>query len=159
MRRFQREDLEELALILGNPDVMRFSPHGPYSRKQTQEFIEGCLESYRLHETGLFALISKENTRLLGYCGFLFQTVDGVKEIEIGCRLHPDFWNKGLATEAFQAIRDYGFEHKGYQRMISITDAENTASIRVAEKNGFSLEKESVFKGSRPVFIYSIERT
>jgi ribosomal-protein-alanine N-acetyltransferase len=84
---------------------------------------------------------------LIGFCGFLHQEVDGRQEIEIAYRLHPDFWNRGIATEAARAVRDHAFRDLKLDRVISLIHPENTASRRVAEKNGMTVEKETVFRG------------
>ena len=59
----------------------------------------------------MFAVIVRVEKRLIGYCGFFRQVVDEVNEIEIGYRLDPDYWNRGLATEAAQAVRDYALKN------------------------------------------------
>lgn len=79
-------------------------------------------------------------------------------EIEIGYRLHPDFWNRGLATEAARATRDYAFRDLKLPRVISIIMPENFASRRVAEKNGMRIEKETLFKGF-PSLIFALSRS
>jgi [ribosomal protein S5]-alanine N-acetyltransferase len=71
--------------------------------------------------------------------------VDGSPEYEISYRLRRDCWGQGLATEAVQACRDYGFKQMGLTHMISIIEPENVASIRVAEKMGMTLEKKASF--------------
>jgi ribosomal-protein-alanine N-acetyltransferase len=85
---------------------------------------------------------------LVGYCGFLHQEVDGEKEIEIGYRLHPDYWNKGIATEAARAVRDHAFRDLKLLRVVSLIHPENSPSQRVAEKLGMSLEKQTIYRGS-----------
>ena len=157
LRRFREEDLEELGEVLGHPDVMRFSLSGPYSREQSKEFIDWCLSQYEEKGAGLYAVVYQESQRVIGYCGYFFQTIDGVEEVEIGYRLHPDYWNQGLATETSKAVQSNGFDRLGFNRMISIIESENTASIRVAEKNGMKYEKDSLFQNKIPVRIYSIE--
>jgi hypothetical protein len=56
-----------------------------------------------------FAVLSCAQNRLIGYSGFFHQEANGTSEIEIGYRLHPNYWNKGLATEAAQAVRAHAF--------------------------------------------------
>ncbi|MBN2655914.1 MAG: GNAT family N-acetyltransferase [Spirochaetales bacterium] len=68
--------------------------------------------------------------------------------------LDPAYWGRGLATEAAAAAADYGFCTLGFPRLISIIEEENTASIRVAEKNGFLYGKDAVFMEQVPVRIY-----
>lgn len=68
-----------------------------------------------------------------------------------------DYWNNGLATETALAVQNHGFEVLGFTRLISIIEATNIASIRVAEKNGMTLEKAVLFKDKIPVKIFSIE--
>lgn len=158
LRRFQMGDLDDMAKVLGSPDVMRFSLKGPYSKKESEEFINWCLEQYDNKGFGLYAIVYNEIKRVIGYCGYSFQIIDGIEEVEIGYRLHPEYWNLGLATEVSKSIQDYGFDKLGFDRMISIIESENIASIKVAIKNGMKKEKEVLFKDKIPVQIYSIER-
>ena len=57
-------------------------------------------------------------------------------EIEIGWRLRPAFWGRGYATEAASAVLRHGFDHLRLEEIVAEIDAENTASISVAERIG-----------------------
>ena len=94
---------------------------------------------------------------LVGYCGFLHQDVDGEKEIEIGYRLHPDYWNRGIATEAARKVRDHAFSDLELPRVISLIHCDNTPSRRVAEKIGMTFEKEILFRGF-PTQVFAVIR-
>lgn len=158
LRRFRNDDIEDVLDFMGNPEVMRFSLGGPYDRKQCEEFIQWCLSRYELKGYGLFAVTLKGSSTVVGYCGFYDQNVDGRNEVELGYRLHPRTWNAGLGTEVAYAVQNYGFVEMGFERLISMIEAENVASVRVAEKNGLRHEKDSLFKNVIPVKIYSITR-
>jgi RimJ/RimL family protein N-acetyltransferase len=94
---------------------------------------------------------------LIGHCGFLHWQIDGADEIEIGYRLHPDYWDKGIATEAAMAVRDHAFRDLKLPRVISLIHPENIPSRRVAEKIGMTLEKETIFRGF-PTNVFSLCR-
>jgi RimJ/RimL family protein N-acetyltransferase len=158
LRPFEPADLGELAEILADPEVMRFSGGGPWSRERTKRFIQGCVEDYSEERWGfgLWAVVHKEDARLIGYCGLSrFDDVDGAPEVEIGYRLSREYWGRGLATEAARAVRDYAFSRLGLKRLISMIERENTASIRVAEKIGMTCEKE-IRKWDRLVLVYAV---
>ena len=146
LRLFCENDLERLVKLFTNPGFMRFSGSNGYTREQTGEVLEKFLRWKRERLPSPFAVIDRSSEALIGYCGFLHQEVDGIDEIEIAYRLHPDFWNRGLATEAARAIRDHAFRDLKLQRVISLIHPDNHASRRVAEKNGMQLEKETTFK-------------
>ena len=59
------------------------------------------------------AVLSRADNRLIGY------------------QLHPNYWNKSLATEAAQAVRDHAFRDLDLSRVISLIHPENAASRRV----------------------------
>ena len=158
LRGFKPHDVEGVLSFLGNSEVMRFSLSGPYDRKKCEEFVNWCLGRYERKGYGLFAVTLKESKKIIGYCGFYDQKIDGCDEVELGYRLHPDFWNKGLGTEVALSVQNYGFFELGFPRLISIIESENKASIRVAQKNGMTHEKDSMFKDRVPVEIYAINK-
>jgi ribosomal-protein-alanine N-acetyltransferase len=156
LRPFSEGDLDEMVTLMANADFMRFSL-GVFSREQTAAFLEKIRTRDRDRLPSQFAVVLRSDQRLIGYCGFFAQNVDEVEELEIGYRLHPDHWGQGLATEAARAVRDHGFNELKLPRLISLIHPDNVASRRVAEKNGMTPEKETVFRGF-PTIVYSISR-
>lgn len=92
------------------------------------------------------ALILKESNVLIGFCGFIHQTIDGDQYIELGYRLDEPCWGSGLATEAAGAVRDYAFNVLQIPLLVSIIHYQNHASKRVAQKIGMRLMKQTHFK-------------
>lgn len=64
-------DLDDLASIMADPQVMRFSVSGPWSRERTQRFLEGCLVDYSEERWGYgrLAVVHKADSRLIGFAG------------------------------------------------------------------------------------------
>ena len=156
LRPFAESDLDDLSVLMANADFMRFSL-GVFSREQTAGFLEKVRARDRDGLPSQFALILRSNQKLIGYCGFFLQTVDGVEEPEIAYRLDPAYWGQGLATEAARAVRDHAFDNLHLPHVISLIHPDNTASRRVAEKNGMTPEKETVFRGF-PTIVFGISR-
>jgi RimJ/RimL family protein N-acetyltransferase len=96
LREFQRQDVEQLAPILANARVIEFSPTGILTTLQTQAKIDGFIASYKAYGFGKWAVIFKETNDLIGYCGIAVEKVDNAYEREIGYRLNPDFWGRGV---------------------------------------------------------------
>jgi RimJ/RimL family protein N-acetyltransferase len=149
LRHFHVADLDAMADVFGDPEVMRFGP-GPQSRDWVQQWLRGCLEDYyQKWGFGLWAVVHKPDRRVIGFCGLTrFDDIDGRPEIEIGYRLARAFWGRGLATEAARAARDYAFGVLVLPRLVSLIDPGNRASLRVAEKNGLRYEKDVIFRAS-----------
>jgi ribosomal-protein-alanine N-acetyltransferase len=70
----------------------------------------------------------------------------------IGYELHPDYWGKGLMTEAVKAVAACGHQTFGLNRIDAWTLPGNAASDRVLEKSGFryegTLRQKAWFKGA-----------
>jgi RimJ/RimL family protein N-acetyltransferase len=156
LRPFREEDVDLLAELMANLDFMRFSL-GPKTREQTAAFLENVIDWHRAGLPSPFAVVIRSDGVLVGYCGFLHQEVDGEKEIEIGYRLHPDYWNRGIATEAARKVRDHAFGDLELPRVISLIHPDNVASRRVAEKIGMLFERQTVFKGL-PTLVFALRR-
>tara|TARA_B110000037_G_scaffold31375_1_gene37705 strand:+ start:38 stop:364 length:327 start_codon:yes stop_codon:yes gene_type:complete len=59
---------------------------------------------------------------------------------EIYYSLIPEFWNKGFATEAVQAILKYGFVTLNLHRIEAGVATQNLNSIKLLEKVGMTRE-------------------
>lgn len=156
LRPFGEEDVDLLAKLMANADFMTFSL-GLFSRDETTVFLEKIIGWQRRGLPSQFAVIHRADNRLIGYCGFFHQQVDGREEIEIGYRLDPDYWRRGLASEAARGVRDHAFRDLKLQRVISLIHPDNAPSRRVAEKMGMALEKETVFRGF-PTLVFALTR-
>jgi ribosomal-protein-alanine N-acetyltransferase len=156
LRSFREEDVDAMAQLFANPDFMRFSLGVFTERKQTVAFIEKVMGWDRAGIPSQFAVVPKAEDAVIGYCGF-YHHPELPGEVEIGYRLHPDYWNRGLITEAARAVRDHAFADLKLPRVISLIHAENIPSRRVAEKNGMKVEREIMFRGF-PTLVYAISR-
>ena len=156
LRSFREDDVDAMADLFANPDFMRFSLGAFTERKQTVAFIEKVMGWDRAGMPSQFAVVPRAEHAIVGYCGF-FHHPEVPGEVEIGYRLDPDYWNRGLITEAARAVRDHGFADLKLQRVISLIHPENIPSRRVAEKNGMKVEKKIMFRGF-PTLVYAITR-
>jgi RimJ/RimL family protein N-acetyltransferase len=157
LRSFREEDVDVMAQLFANPDFMRFSLGVFTERKQTIEFIEKVISWDRAGIPSQFAVMPRGEDAIIGYCGFFHHLEHGIEDVEIGYRLDPDYWNRGLITEAARAVRDHGFRDRKLSRVTSLVHPENVPSRRVAEKNGMKAEKEITFRGF-PTLVYAMTR-
>jgi ribosomal-protein-alanine N-acetyltransferase len=156
LREFSPEDADALALILSDPETMRYYP-SPYDRAGVERWIVRNRDRYKKDGVGLWAMLSKSTGELIGDCGIARQEVEDEYLYEIGYHLRRDFWGQGLATEAARACRDWGFEHLKANRLISLIRPENLPSRRVAERHGMTIWKEIDWRGLQH-YVYSIVR-
>ena len=146
-----------MAELFSNPDFMRFSVGVYTKREQTVVFIEKVIGWDREGRPSQFAVVPRDEEKLIGYCGFYHHLEHGIPDVEIGYRLDPDYWSRGLATEAARGVRDHAFRDLKLERVISLVHPENIPSRRVAEKNGMTVEKEIIFRGF-PTLVFSLSR-
>jgi RimJ/RimL family protein N-acetyltransferase len=156
LREFVSEDCDALATILSDPLTMHYYP-APFDRAGVADWIQRNRTRYANDGYGLWAMILNSTHELIGDCGLVRQSVDGVDEIEIGYHVRRDLWDRGYATEAARACREYGFATLATDRLISLIRPENLSSRRVAEKNGMTIWKE-VTRANLLHYVYAIKR-
>lgn len=141
MRGFKPDDLDRLASILSDPEVMRYMPGGqPYSRERAEANLKFILRHWEKHGYGWWAVIHNAGARLIGWCGLTY--VDELDETEVAYLFDRPYWNQGIGTEAAHASLRYGFEELELDRIIALAHTQNIASQRVMEKNGMVYEQE-----------------
>lgn len=130
--------------LLSNKKVHKYFPKA-LNKIEAKEFYDKILSMYKTDGYCFWAVIRKNDNKFLGICGILNQKIDGQVEAEIGYRLLDTFWCNGYATEAAKGCIDYAKDKLSKKSVISIIRSVNIPSIRVAEKNGFQYEKETIF--------------
>jgi len=149
-------DQKDLMKIFSDPICMHFYK-GCKTLQEADEWVKKARDFYKRMKIGFFYCALQKTNEFVGICGLLQQKdVDGRDEIELGYLFVPEYWRKGLATEAAKTCMDYGFHTLGFKRIISLIDPENIASIRVAEKNGLHKEKTITYK-ERKASVYALE--
>lgn len=155
LRPYSMNDLDFFTSLWADPKVVRYIGEGvTRDRGEAEERLQRIIVGYE-SGYGLLAASHKTEKRLVGHVGLVRQEVDGKREIELGYWLACEFWGQGLATEAALALRDHAFDVLGRNRIISLIQPGNAASIAVAERVGMKLERQATFKG-QSVCIYSM---
>jgi RimJ/RimL family protein N-acetyltransferase len=157
LRPFAAGDADAVYGLFSDPVAMRYSITGVRDRAATAAWLERVIAIHDAHGHGFWAAVLKETGAYVGHAGLLPQEVEGRREVEVAYWFLQSHWNRGLATEAACACRDYGFRELDRRRLISLIVPENVASQRVAEKVGMSLEREAIWKSTR-MLVYSLTR-
>ncbi|SEN35645.1 GNAT family N-acetyltransferase [Lihuaxuella thermophila] len=155
-RPYQWTDLDFLASLWANPDVVRYIGNGKTKNIEEIRALFPAWVKRSQSGFGLQVAVLKESGEPIGHAGLIRQEVDGKHEWEIGYWLAKKYWGQGFATEAALGFRDHAVQQLGISRVISIIQPANHASIHVAQKIGMVKEKETIFR-SVPVLIYSLE--
>jgi RimJ/RimL family protein N-acetyltransferase len=140
LRHFTEADADPLAALYGDPRVMRFiTLHPPSLAEVEAKILPEYLAEYRELAEGLgsFAAIEKKTGQMAGRFSLKPASSYGLTGgTELGYRLYPAFWGRGLATEGARALISSAFGHLGLDRVVATAMADNTSSWRVLEKCG-----------------------
>ena len=160
MREMTQADFPSLCKMLQDGDVMYAYEHA-FDDAEAQEWLENQFRRYRVFGFGLWAVVLKKNHEMIGQCGLTMQDFNGRQVMEVGYIFQKAFWHNGYASEASAACRDYAFEALDAHEVFSIIRQGNTASQRVAERNGMTIVGSSVkhyYGMDMPHIVFSITR-
>ena len=170
LRRFTQADAAPLAALYGDPRVMRFITPEPPSLAEVQaKILPEYLQEYcdLADGFGSFAAIEKGSGQMAGSFSLKPANSYGLNGgTELGYRLYPACWGRGLATEGAWALIGLAFGQLHLDRVVATMMADNTGSWRVMEKCG--LRRISTFHypdahlmpgAGRGDFVYELTRT
>ncbi len=145
IRDWTPNDLEALVPIFAKPEVWRF-PFGRGLRaEETETYLRRKISAQDAGTASPSAVEERSTGRILGYVAL--SPPDWLPEVmpsfEIGWRLDPPFWGKGLATEGARALLAYGFEQMSLTEILSIYEPDNVASGRVMQRLGMRFDRET----------------
>lgn len=140
IREWKLDDAEELASLVNNKKILDNLRDGlpyPYKKEHAVEFITDMLSADK-DKTFSFAITL--GSKVVGSIGVFRQSNIHNRTAEMGYYIGEEYWGKGIATRAVRKVTKYIFENTDIIRIFAEPFAYNTASCRVLEKAGFSLE-------------------
>ena len=156
LRMFRQDDTDAYADMVADPEVMRYLGDGkPMSSPEAWRHMAMLLGHWHLFGFGPWAVEERATGELVGRIGPYCPA--GWPGLELIWTIRRRSWGQGYATEGARAALAYVFEVMKRDRVISMIDCQNTASIRVAEKLGQRLQDRLEFRG-RKGLVYGIGR-
>jgi RimJ/RimL family protein N-acetyltransferase len=141
LRHVVPDDDEFVLDLLNQPSFIKYiADRGVRTLDQAREYIETRFtKSYHDHGLGLYMVELKEDGIPVGLCGLVSR--DTLPDPDIGFAFLPQFWSKGYAFEAAEAVRNYARDSLGITRLLAITSQDNESSGRLLEKIGLRFDK------------------
>lgn len=141
LRDFVVDDWPAVLAYQRDPRYLRYYEWEDRTAEDVKDFVQMFVDQQQQQPRTRFqlAVTLKDGGRLIGNAGIRLGSA-GSHEAEIGYELAPEEWGHGYATEAARAIVRFGFEELGLHRIGAWTVADNTASARVLEKVGMTVE-------------------
>ncbi len=128
-----------------NTKYMLFLPDD--SIEDTIRFLEDAACEWQKQEPSYyeFAIYNQQTREIAGSAGIYFN--DTKDEAEFGWIVSKKYWNRGIASEAAQALLAYARKKHGIHQFTAHCDSQNAASFRVMEKLG--MKREAVYGGRK----------
>ena len=145
IRNFRIDDWEALHELINQYVSSGLVAYEPDQWPTSMEEIKKITEWFANGDS-YFAVCLKDADRFIGFVAL--NKVQKEQEFNLGYIFNFNYHGKGYATEACNAVLDYGFNQLQVQRVITGTRLENTASVRLLERLGFkrTSEKEGLFE-------------
>lgn len=129
---------------------------------QTRGYLRFLIRQYRTGAPSTFVIVLKETGKVIGTIGFMWIQQEN-RSAEVGYSLSRAYWNRGIMTEALQAVLKFGFDSLSLNRIEAQHESDNPASGRVMEKAGMRHEgrlRQRVYNKGRyaDVELYAILR-
>jgi RimJ/RimL family protein N-acetyltransferase len=142
--RFDRDALDELALLFERPEVWEFPYGRGLTRAETAVFLDAQIRHWDEFGFGCWMAREREDEYLIGYVGLSVPTFlpEILPAVEVGWRLAPTSWGFGYATEGATAALDEAFSTLELSSVCSLPQADNSRSVRVAERLNMRLVRQ-----------------
>ncbi len=139
LRKWEERDLDGMVEMNSDPRVMEFFP-AVMSREESAHMLERLIARQADLGFAFPAVEDRTSGRFLGFCGLNIPTYPKPLPfdpcVEIGWRLIPDAWGKGIAQEAARIWLGFGFETLDVTEIVSFTTETNLRSQKLMQRLG-----------------------
>jgi [ribosomal protein S5]-alanine N-acetyltransferase len=142
LRLINKNDLNKIHELHCLPEIDEFNTLGiPASIQDTETLLENWLLEHKTENPKKYSFVIElnETTGFVGLAGINIGK-EKYKNAEIWFKIHPHFWNRGLATQTAKRLIDFGFQDLLLHRIEAGCAVDNIASVQVLEKIGMTRE-------------------
>jgi RimJ/RimL family protein N-acetyltransferase len=134
LRQWREDDAPAVYVECQDPEIQRWIPviPRPYTEQHARAFVTGALG------LGPYQFAVEEDGSLVGSIGMRVNEEGGTGHIGYWCARRAR--SRGITSHALRLLCRYAFEDLALARLELITDPNNLASQRVAERVGFRRE-------------------
>ena len=145
LRPWRPEDAPAVAAACSDPEIPRWIPFVPvpYTEQDAVEYIAACQAAGP--ERHPFAIVGAGDGTLLGA---IDMRTNAMRTGHVGYWVAREARGRGVCTRALRLLAGWAFADLGLGRLELVTDPDNRASQRVAEKAGF--RREGVLRAHLP---------
>ena len=159
LREYKKSDTSRLVQLANNENVSRYLVSSfpyPYTLKEAEWWID-----IGSKKNGAITRVIEYQAEFVGGIGIQPQMGWRSHLAEIGYWVGEKYWRKGIGTEALGAMTQLALSTGEYKKLFAPVFGPNQVSMKVLEKNGYSLEgvlKQEVFKNGRYYDLYHYAR-
>ncbi|WP_239396302.1 GNAT family N-acetyltransferase [Frankia sp. CiP3] len=155
LRAIAPEDIDNYATMWADPEFMRYLG-GPADRPATWRNMATTLGHWALWGYGLWSVVETATGELVGRAGLWNEP--GWPGVEAAWFIARPHWGRGFGPEAGRASLRFAFNRLAVDQVVSVIDADNTRSIRVAEKISETYHHTEFLHGKNQ-HVYAISRS
>lgn len=146
LRLWNEADFSIFAAINADERVCVYLP-APLNRVESDALAGKIKTHFDKHGYGLWAVEVTSGAPFIGFVGLSILSFEAKLTpcVEIGWRLGYEHWGKGYATEAAQAVLQYGFDTLQLEEIVSFTTEGNARSRSVIERLDMTHNPEDNF--------------
>jgi RimJ/RimL family protein N-acetyltransferase len=137
LRPWRIEDVPAVTAACQDPEIVRWLAlvPQPYTEADARFYVQDCIDAPE--ERKPFAITDADSGNVIGS---IDMRINRMATGHIGYWLAAEARGRGLTSAALRALSRWGIEELGLGRVELVTDPDNIASQRVAEKAGFQRE-------------------
>lgn len=147
LRPLELSDADDFFVMNDNPNVSRYLRIPLKTKAEAEAYIQKIINEYQKNGIGRFAVILKENNKLIGFSGLKLRAnaENGYENVyDLGYRFAEEHWQKGYATEAAFKWLEYGFDVMKLPVIHACAVKDNIGSNQVLQKLGFQFTNEYI---------------
>ncbi len=146
LRPWREADIESWLAMGADPRVMEFFP-SLATREQAERSAARMRAALERDGYGWWVAENKENRGFAGVIVLMDVPFEAhfTPAMEIGWRLRPEYWGRGLATEGARAALTFAFEMLGRAEVVAMTARLNLPSQRMMQRLGMTYDPADDF--------------